>query len=94
MTTVVAAGRQCCRTHFDDPIRMAYAGHADNMDPYTLAYFAGHSDFGSTRRYEHPNKESSRAAMERAGVAGGGDNSGHTPDSTNSAQCAREALLQ
>ena len=64
------------------------------MDPYTLAYFAGHSDFGTTRRYVHPNMESGRAAMERAGVAAGGHNSGHTPESTNSAQGEREALLQ
>jgi len=28
------------------------------MDPYTLAYFAGHSDFSTTRCYVHPNLES------------------------------------
>jgi integrase len=67
---------------------------SQHMDPYTLAYFAGHSDFGTTRRYVHPNMESGRAAMERAGVAAGGHNSGHTPESTNSAQGEREALLQ
>ena len=27
---------------------------SQHMDPYTLAYFAGHSDFGTTRRYVHP----------------------------------------
>ena len=32
-----------------------------------MAYFASHSDFGTTRRYIHPNMESGRAAMERAG---------------------------
>src|SRR5260370_2199924 len=25
------------------------------LDPYTLAYLAGHSDFGTTRRYVHPH---------------------------------------
>jgi integrase len=36
------------------------------MDPYTLAYFAGHSDFGTTRRYVHPNLDTGRLAMEKA----------------------------
>ena len=67
---------------------------SQHMDPYTLAYFAGHSDFGTTRRYVHPNMESGRAAMERARVVAGGHNSGHTPESTNSVQSEREALLQ
>lgn len=39
------------------------------MDPYTLAYFAGHSDFATTRRYIHPNLEKGREAMERARAA-------------------------
>jgi integrase len=39
------------------------------MDPYTLAYFAGHSDFATTRRYVHPNLEKGRKAMERARAA-------------------------
>jgi len=41
---------------------------ASHMDPYALAYFAGHSDFGTTRRYVHPNMDTGRAAMERARV--------------------------
>ena len=41
---------------------------SSHMDPYTLAYFAGHSDFGTTRRYVHPNTDTGRAAMERARV--------------------------
>ena len=48
------------------------------MDPYTLAYFAGHRDFGTTRRYVHPNLESGKAAMERAHAAQGGYKNGHT----------------
>jgi integrase len=66
---------------------------SQHMDPYTLAYFAGHSDFGTTRRYVHPNLESGRAAMERAGVAAGGHNSGHTPETTNSDQSKAEAVV-
>ncbi len=67
---------------------------SQHMDPYTLAYFAGHSDFGTTRRYVHPNMESGRAAIERAHGAWGGHNSGHTPESSNSAESEREAVLQ
>lgn len=32
-------------------------GWAAVMDPYTLAYLAGHSDFATTRRYVHPRTE-------------------------------------
>ena len=42
---------------------------AAHMDPYTLAYLAGHSDFSTTRRYVHPNLEAGRAAMEKANSA-------------------------
>jgi integrase len=42
------------------------------MDPYTLAYLAGHSDFSTTRRYVHPQAETVRAAMERARAASQG----------------------
>ena len=50
------------------------------MDPYTLAYFAGHSDFATTRRYVHPNLETGREAMERARGAQGGHNLGTVTD--------------
>jgi hypothetical protein len=36
------------------------------MDPYTLAYLAGHSDFSTTRRYVHPQADTVRAAIEKA----------------------------
>jgi integrase len=49
------------------------------MDPWTLAYLAGHRDMSITRRYVHPQEFSTRAAMERARVALSGHNSGHTP---------------
>ena len=51
---------------------------AAHMDPYTLAYVAGHSDFGMTRRYVHPQADTVRAAMERAQAAGGGRSFGHS----------------
>ena len=49
---------------------------ASHMDPYALAYFAGHSDFGTTRRYVHPNLDTGRAAMERARAAQAEQNDG------------------
>jgi integrase len=45
---------------------------AAHMDPYTLAYLAGHSDFSTTKRYVHPQAETVRAAMERVRGAKGG----------------------
>jgi integrase len=39
---------------------------ANILDPYTLAYLAGHSDFATTRRYVHPNLNTAREALERA----------------------------
>ena len=59
---------------------------ASHMGPYTLAYFAGHRDFGTTRRYVHPTLESGKAAMERAHEAQGGYKNGHNADSNNSPQ--------
>jgi hypothetical protein len=37
-----------------------------HMDPYTLAYLAGHRDFSTTRRYVHPQADTVLAAFERA----------------------------
>ena len=51
---------------------------AAHMDPYTLAYLAGHSDFSTTRRYVHPQEETVLRAMERASEAQGGHSSGHS----------------
>jgi integrase len=49
---------------------------AEYMDPYTLAYLAGHSDFGTTRRYVHPQAQTIRDAVARAGKAQGGTKMG------------------
>jgi integrase len=51
---------------------------AEFMDPFTLAYLAGHSDFATTRRYVHPQAETVRSAMERARNGHGGHKTGHT----------------
>ncbi len=51
------------------------------MDPYTLAYLAGHSDFATTRRYVHPRRQTVLDAMERALNAQGGHKIGHNQQS-------------
>jgi integrase len=50
---------------------------ASHMDPYSLAYFAGHCDFETTGRYVHPNLDTGRAAMEKAREVQGGHKNGH-----------------
>jgi len=50
---------------------------APHMDPWTLAYLAGHRDMNITQRYVHPQEHTILDAMEEAGVANGGHNSGH-----------------
>ncbi|HEU0120871.1 MAG TPA: hypothetical protein VFQ91_10130 [Bryobacteraceae bacterium] len=49
------------------------------MDPYTLAYLAGDSNFSTTRRYVHPQPEEVRSAMAKAREAQYGHISGHSP---------------
>jgi integrase len=51
---------------------------APHMDPWTLAYLAGHRDMNITKRYVHPQEQTIRAAMERARVENSGHTSGHT----------------
>lgn len=67
---------------------------AEYMDPFTLAYLAGHSDFSTTRRYVHPQAETVRAAMERARSGRGGHNSGHSDEKTAVSQNASSAGTQ
>jgi len=58
------------------------------MDPWTLAYLAGHRDMNITKRYVHPQEHTIREAMEKARNAQGGHKYGHTgkgPDSATSA---------
>ncbi len=63
---------------------------AERMDTYTLAYLAGHSDFGMTKRYVHPQKDTIRKAMEKVR---GGHASGHTTSKTAS-ESSSEAVLK
>jgi len=51
---------------------------AAHMDPYTLAYLAGHSDFSTTKRYVHPQEETVLAAMDRAREAQGSHSFSHS----------------
>lgn len=51
---------------------------APHMDPWTLAYLAGHRDMNITKRYVHPQEQTIRAAMERAREEKSGHTSGHT----------------
>ena len=54
---------------------------APKMDPWTLAYLAGHRDMAITRRYVHPQEDTIREALERAQVARTGHKFGHSADS-------------
>jgi len=51
---------------------------APHMDPWTLAYLAGHRDMSITKRYIHPQQETILEAMERVQEAKGGHTFGHT----------------
>jgi integrase len=53
-------------------------GWAPHMDPWTLAYLAGHRDMSITKRYIHPEEHTTRAAMDRAREAQGGNKNGHS----------------
>lgn len=62
-------------TKVRDPPRSGWAPH---MDPWTLAYLAGHRDMNITKRYVHPQEQTIRAAMDRARAVEGGHTFGHT----------------
>jgi len=53
---------------------------APHMDPWTLAYLAGHRDMNITKRYIHPQEQTIRAAMDRAHAGASGHTSGHTDE--------------
>jgi hypothetical protein len=65
---------------------------AAHMDPYTLAYLAGHSDFSTTKRYVHPQQDTVRDAMERSRKEQGGHTFGHTNEKAAEASSAPTAL--
>jgi integrase len=66
---------------------------AEYIDPYTLAYLAGHSDFGTTRRYVHPQAQTIRDAMARAGKAQGGHKNGHSGQKGSVVQSDQSAVF-
>jgi len=55
---------------------------APHMDPWALAYVAGHRDMSITKRYIHPQQNTLRDSIEKARVAKGGHTFGHTAEST------------
>jgi integrase len=66
---------------------------APHMDPWTLAYLAGHRDMSITKRYVHPQEHNTRAAMEKARSAQGGHKSGHTAESATSPDSATKLVI-
>jgi hypothetical protein len=66
------------------------------MDPWTLAYLAGHRDMAITKRYIHPQAATTKEAIDRARLAGetsgGGHKNGHT-DKMAQEQSEREITV-
>jgi integrase len=71
---------------------------APHMDPWTLAYLAGHRDMNTTKRYVHPQDGTVRDAMKRARnipePVEGGHKSGHTPETESKPSAARKEITQ
>lgn len=66
---------------------------APHMDPWTLAYLAGHRDMNITKRYVHPQQQTILDAMEKARVARGGHNSGHNAKLTREGGSTEPAAI-
>src|SRR5262249_16549732 len=66
---------------------------APHMDPWTLAYLAGHRDMNITKRYVHPQEQTILDAMEKARGVKGGHSSGHTAETANLAARAESAAI-
>lgn len=58
---------------------------APHMDPWALAYIAGHRDMSITKRYVHPQQNTLKEAIEKARNANGGHTSRHTGQMAQSA---------
>jgi len=82
---------RACRLSGVEPFALYVLRHtcltrwARTMDPYTLAYLAGHRDFATTKRYVHPQTETVLQAMERARMVQTGYTSGHTNEKVKAA---------
>jgi integrase len=55
---------------------------APHMDPWTLAYLAGHRDMNITKRCVHPQEQTIRTAMEKVQEEKRGHTAGHTGPNT------------
>ena len=66
---------------------------APHMDPWTLAYLAGHRDMNITKRYVHPQEETILNAMEKARGEKGGHKSGHNPETVAQGERAESAAI-
>ena len=64
------------------------------MDPYTLGYLAGHSDFATTKRYVHPQAHTVLEAIERARQAQGGTKIGILTEKTAESPKPSTAVIQ
>jgi hypothetical protein len=60
------------------------------MDPWTLAYLAGHQDMNITKRYVHPQTETIQKAMEKVQ---GGHKLGTPPNLSRSPQISNPHKL-
>lgn len=66
---------------------------APHMDPWTLAYLAGHRDMNTTKRYIHPQEKTIHSAMEKARSAATGHSFGYTAPMTGKAQVGEGGVL-
>lgn len=66
---------------------------APHMDPWTLAYLAGHRDMNITKRYVHPQQQTILAAMEKARDAKTGHNFRHTAESANDEKRSEQSAI-
>jgi len=66
---------------------------APHMDPWTLAYLAGHRDMNITKRYVHPQEQTILDAMEKARGVKGGHNSGHNAENVAMIASAESAVI-
>jgi len=63
------------------------------MDPWTLAYLAGHRDMNITKRYVHPQEQTILDAMEKARAVKGGHKFGHNRENAAKVQSAESAAI-
>ena len=70
----------CCVV---DMACMSDRARAPDMDPWTLAYLAGHRDMNVTKRYIHPQEHTILTAMEKVRGPESGHTFGHTEQLAN-----------